>query len=426
MNRTLKNLVIVFLVLFSASAAQATDYYISPSGSGSACTIGSPCSLAAALGGSSPAGAGDTIYARGGTYDLSSQVNIGKNGSTPNYIKLFNYPGETPVFDGANNSSTAGYAIIRGSDASWWYFKGLEFKNSPGSGIRFSGSSHDIIIEFCNIHHNVRLDGNGAGIEFDNNFSNILILNNDVHHQSINQPSGTGGDGIGLYDGQQTGNVIRGNRVWRNHDDGMDLWNSANVLVEGNWSWENGYNDNLQITTGNGTGFKLGGAGTGDGNHIVRNNLAWRNTHSGFDDNSADIPMVLYNNTGYANAQAGGNNFAFYTAIANVLRNNLAYSPNSQSFASAVVQDHNSWNLPVTVNSSDFVTLDFTANLGARQSDGSLPTSNFLNLVAGSDLIDRGVNVGLPYNGSAPDLGAYEYTNSVASVQAPSNLVVQP
>ena len=27
----------------------------------------------------------------------------------------------------------------------------------------------------------------------------------------------------------------------------------------------------------------------------------------------------------------------------------------------------------------------------------------------GSDLIDKGVNVGLPYNGSAPDLGAFEY-----------------
>jgi hypothetical protein len=30
-------------------------------------------------------------------------------------------------------------------------------------------------------------------------------------------------------------------------------------------------------------------------------------------------------------------------------------------------------------------------------------------LVAGSDLIDKGVDVGIPYNGAAPDLGAYEY-----------------
>ena len=32
-----------------------------------------------------------------------------------------------------------------------------------------------------------------------------------------------------------------------------------------------------------------------------------------------------------------------------------------------------------------------------------------MKLVAGSDLIDKGIDVGLPFNGSAPDLGAFEY-----------------
>jgi hypothetical protein len=46
--------------------------------------------------------------------------------------------------------------------------------------------------------------------------------------------------------------------------------------------------------------------------------------------------------------------------------------------------------------------------LGARQADGSLPNINFLRLAAGSHLIDAGVNVGLPYNGLAPELGWLE------------------
>ena len=89
---------------------------------------------------------------------------------------------------------------------------------------------------------------------------------------------------------------------------------------------------------------------------------------------------------------------------------------------------YNSWNNPpsVTVTSGDFVTTDFTANTGARQADGSLPVSSFLKLAAGSDLIDKGTNVGIAYTGSAPDLGAYEYVNPVVSLQAPSSLVVQP
>jgi hypothetical protein len=41
--------------------------------------------------------------------------------------------------------------------------------------------------------------------------------------------------------------------------------------------------------------------------------------------------------------------------------------------------------------------------------DGSLPPLDFLRLKAGSHLIDAGMNVGLPFSGSAPDVGWLEY-----------------
>ncbi|BCY09002.1 hypothetical protein [Actinoplanes sp. L3-i22] len=43
-----------------------------------------------------------------------------------------------------------------------------------------------------------------------------------------------------------------------------------------------------------------------------------------------------------------------------------------------------------------------------RQSDGSLPELTALHLSPGSTLIDKGTDVGLAFNGSAPDLGAFE------------------
>ena len=370
---------------------------------------------------------GDTIYMRGGTYPFPVQTSITRNGSSGNPIKVFNYPGEVPILDGSSNPNTGGHAIILvNTGVSWWHFKGLEIKNSPAYGIYLRGTASNIIVEFCNLHHNVRLDDSGGAINIEFG-SNILILNNDSHHNG--KAGSNGGDGIWL-GSQGSGNIIRGNRVWRNNDDGIDLWDAANVLVENNWSWENGYNDALAPSGGNGVGFKLGGGGTGDGNHIVRNNLAWRNRSNGFDDNSADLTMNVYNNTSYENGDylntRSGRNFSFYSNVAFVLKNNLSIPSSFVYIASATVQTFNSWNLPVPVSAADFVTLDFTANLGPRQADGSLPVSNFLKLVSGSDLIDKGVNVGIAYTGSAPDLGAYEYTNSVVSLQAPSNLVVQP
>jgi hypothetical protein len=70
---------------------------------------------------------------------------------------------------------------------------------------------------------------------------------------------------------------------------------------------------------------------------------------------------------------------------------------------------NNSWQLPVTVTAADFISMSETDAAEPRQADGSLPDNGFARLAAGSDLIDKGVDVGLPYCGSLPDLGAYDY-----------------
>ena len=353
MYTILKPFLIGIAILFCPSfysLAQAATYYVSPTGNNAnPGTISQPfATLQKAHDVAKP---GDTIYMRGGTYNVTAQITITKSGNSGNPIQVLNYPGEIPILDGSSyNPGSQGYAIIRGDSISWWYFKGLEIAYSPGSGIRFAGSSHDIIIEFCNIHHNVRLDGNGGNIEFDNNQSNISILNNDLHHASINQPSGTGGDGISFNDSQQSGNVIRGNRVWRNHDDGIDLWNAARVLVEGNWIWQNGYDDNLVKTSGNGVGIKLGGTGAGDGYHTVRLNVIWHNGEDGINDNLADNPCNIYNNTSWDHSISGRYNFNFSHGVAHVLKNNVSFGGNGVSLDGSVMQDHNSWNgaVPLT------------------------------------------------------------------------------
>ena len=398
------------------TATQAATYYVSPGGSdASAGTLAAPfATLQKAVNLANP---GDTIYMRGGTYTLAAPVSISRNGGSGNRIEVFNYPSEVPILDGISLTNT-NHSGIQLNSASWWHFQGLEIKNVPAHGFNLTGASSNNIIERCMLHHNTRMQLNGAGITVSGTGANNLILNNDSHHNGVLGSSG--GDGIGVNYTQAAGNIVRGNRVWRNNDDGIDLWDAANVLVENNWSWQNGYNDALQPSGGNGTGFKLGGGGTGDGMHTVRNNLAWRNKHSGFEDNAANLPMNVYNNTGYEN---GLSNFSFYSPVAFVLRNNLSL-PNSLIYIrSPLVQSNNSWNLSVAVGSADFTSLDFSGATGARAIDGSLPTINFLKLVAGSDLIDKGVDVGIVYSGSAPDLGAYEYaaaTTPPADTQAPT------
>ncbi len=414
-HRLTRSSLLSLMLSSMAAATNAATFYVAPNGSNSnPGTIASP--FATLQKAHDIANPGDTIYMRGGSYVLNdAAVQISRSGISGKLITVINYPGETPILDGA--SITTSYrSAIQLSNASWWHIQGLEIKNAGANGIYFTGASNNNIVERCVTHHNGRIQLSSAGIQVKDPAANNLILNNDSHHNGIYGTSG--GDGIGN-GSTASGNVIRGNRVWRNNDDGIDLWGSQHALVENNWSWENGKKDNLTPSGGNGTGFKLGGGSTPDGLHTIQNNLAWRNQANGFDDNSANLTMNVYNNTSWEN---GGRNFSFYDHVAFVLKNNLSF-PSSAVYipAAEVVQQNNSWNLPVTVDSSDFVSLDYTGAAGPRNADGSLPTIGFMKLAAGTDLIDKGVNVGLPFGGSAPDLGAYEYGGSLP---APTGLHV--
>ena len=69
---------------------------------------------------------------------------------------------------------------------------------------------------------------------------------------------------------------------------------------------------------------------------------------------------------------------------------------------------NNSWTLPVQISDGDFEDVSASGWDAPRQADGSLPVLRSYRLRATSDLIGKGVDVGLPFKGAAPDLGAFE------------------
>jgi pectate lyase len=69
---------------------------------------------------------------------------------------------------------------------------------------------------------------------------------------------------------------------------------------------------------------------------------------------------------------------------------------------------NNSFTLGLKPTDKDFLSLDEKELLQPRQSDGAFPAVTFMHLTEGSALIDSGVDVGLPFHGAKPDLGAFE------------------
>jgi len=75
-----------------------------------------------------------------------------------------------------------------------------------------------------------------------------------------------------------------------------------------------------------------------------------------------------------------------------------------------------SWLAPFAeVTAADFVSIDTAGVGGPRKADGSLPDITYLVPAPSSQFVDAGTDVGLLFNGSAPDLGAFE-------TQAPAGL----
>jgi hypothetical protein len=424
-------------VVFLTIAVPPTngDFYVSPSGNDSnSGTFAAPFfTLAKAV---SLASAGSMIYLRGGTYFYTQTIRIDTPGSPTNRTKVWAYPGEHPILDFTNQPyASANRAILLTTNANCWHFKGLEIANAGDNGMKIEGSSN--IVEQCLFHH---CGDTGLQIGFAHetvNPGNLgaynYILNCDSHDNFDFDNAGSDADGFACKLHPGYGNVFSGCRSWNNADDGWDLFESDHTVTITNcWQWHSGdktlfdaiylakMGHAMSSYQGNGNGFKLGGNGAGgssEGTHIVRNCVAFNNhfpgrTAHGFDQNSHHGGVIVYNCVSFSNLY---NYFFEDSAGSNpqIFHNDVSFAPSGSGsgvsdFGSGSIVDHNSWDLTVTANSSDFTDLSEAAAAAPRQPDGSLPTG-FARLVSGSDLIDKGSDVGIPYSGAAPDLGAFEF-----------------
>ncbi len=463
-----------------SQSAMASVYYVAPNGNDA--NAGSKDKPFASLNkANTKVVAGDTVWVRGGTYmhkdttyvkndNMFAGIHLTKSGTSDNNrIHYLAYPGETPVFDfsqmpianGTNNVRYTNGILIQ---AQYLHLKGLEFKNVPmkgesNVGVYISRSKH-IFLELINSHHhggsgffvNERGTGSAGG---------HLFLNCDSHDNydpNGRQGDGQNADGFGVHY-QTSGDTTKfiGCRAWWNSDDGWDFISQEfPVVIENSWAMGHGYSNygTGKPKDGNGNGFKAGSSKTGI-RHTIRNCVAWKNKASGFYANHSSGGNDWLNNTAYMNGTAFNMWASTWDANdnrtdgvilkgtkAHVMKNNIAF-PNKTAYIGGeyAAGEYNTWNLNLTATNADFISVDdpsmtvtgkplepLGGAFGPRKADGSLPDLDFLKLSPKSQFIDKGVNVKLPYEGKAPDLGAYEYKAYVEPVipETPKDTVVPP
>jgi ankyrin repeat protein len=341
--------------------------------------------------------ADDTILVRGGIYHCASTVHLDKSGGRGKPIRLRAYSNEAPVFD-FSRAKGSGFVIT----GAYWHLKGLTIANAENTGIDLEtpGAHHNVLEQIC-VQYN-----SDAGLVLRIGVTQNIVLNCDSYRNFDPWTNGENADGFGVSYNVGDGNLFVGCRAWNNSDDGFDFDRAgASLRLENCYVWRNGMNIwNHPCFTGNGSGFKLWDSG-----HILIRCAAWDHHGHGFNRSLTTHTAFLKNCT----AIRDNINYSFRGASGterDMLINNL--SCGAVKYIHPDVNDQfNSWNAPpeVDITKEDFLSLDDSVITGPRNSDGSIPKSDFLRLAPGSDAIDAGTDVGLPFAGKAPDLGAFEY-----------------
>lgn len=368
--------------------------------------------------------AGDIIYMRGGTYYYNKTQNLrAVSGTSDNYTRLWNYPGERPIIRPAVGWVYDGwYYGIYFQNLSSIYVLGLDVcyftyqQTSCCRGIMAQNVNNSIF-------ENLACYRNELGMMVTGNSGGNYIINCDFYenYDPYSNPPYNNGDGLDVSTiPQGYNNAINFCRAWYNADDGFDFFNNEGIItMNGCWTWMNGYQEdhesfNQPPMIGNdGNGFKLGQAqnAVSTTRRYLYNCIAALNRVNNFSQNTLDPQILtceLYNCLSYGSVQRGYQfNWGAEGSTNSILRNNIAYLNNAH-LSNWIINDHNTWNTGFSVSSSDFVSLDDTQLIAPRNIDGSLPYITFGRLSSNSPLIDAGVDIGRPYYGIAPDIGAFE------------------
>ena len=394
-------------LLFLTQFVTAKDWYVARNGSdtGSGSDQDPFLSIEKAV---SMVQTGETIYVKGGSYFLVNTILIAKSGTSASVISLFAYPGTRPAlnFSGQSLSSSNWGIKLTGS---YWHIKGIDITGAGDNGMKIEVGSHNII-ENCAFYRN-----RDSGLQIDNGASENTIINCDSYYNA-DPPDYGDADGFAVKMTVGSGNSFYGCRAWKNCDDGWDGYlrgaDDVSTSLENCWTFENGYLEDGTDpgANANGNGFKMGGSDdkTLKHNFTLKKCLAFKNKAKGFDQNNNKGSMILYNCTGYNNLVADYRITQTLAAGKILVVKNCVDLGKIAEIGNFAEQEKNSWMAPFVVTTGDFISIDETPAYGPRKADGSLPDMDYMHLVAGSDLIDAGVNVGLSFAGAAPDLGCFE------------------
>ncbi len=415
----LQSIFLFILCLLWTSSAWAATFYVATTGSD-----GNNCAQAQSVSTPKqtiPAGivcmsAGDTVQVRAGTYLGQTIENI-PSGSDSAYSIVRNFPGERPII-GANGAFQRGFMMDNGASEHHWEIRGFEFSGLAGSEMLYNigvlfGTEPTNYPHHLRFIDNVSHDTVQVGIL---NASNIAGTQGGDHYIAQNEfyriGAGSPGyvPGINVLYGTGNNAIIEDN-IFHNNCTGVAIFtgstNIFDVIARRNVFYDMARGaatgDDWQI--GQDCSITSVVVVTIGGRHKIYNNITYNSNGVAYTSYFGPNDVKFLHNTCYnildgADCINGGG--ADATNV--VCRNNIAYL--TGGITGCDTTSNNLTTNPLFVNAA---------------------TANF-HLQSGSPAINAGTTVTevtadfagtLRPQGSAYDIGAYEFVNGSGSGMLP-------
>ncbi len=406
---------VVFLVLVCAPSVMATTYYVAKTSSSDANTCVQAQSAGTAKltinGGAGCLNAGDTLIVKAGNYTetLINALPSGTAGS-PTILQSEVQRGAVMFTD---TIGTNEWCTICLRDRSYITIDGMVLDGSNSNHVAhvyLNGTNHHIVIQNNEIRYGTghcTYTDNPMGIATNTDQSFITVTGNSIHDISRGVGSGCAFYGYGMYF-HANDSLIENNEIYNNAGFGIHGYNAISQTGEGTRTVirNNSIHHNGLDSGESGVLFASGG-----NDNLFYNNLVYANAANGIQVDGYGVGSnnnKLYNNTFYANGGnciqlgAGGSGSPSNT----IIRNNICYGNGNDIINSSgdthTVQDHNLLGTnPLFV---DAAASDFHLQIVSPAIDAGVTWS----AVVGSDTFSSS------YQGPAPDMGALEFTPSVA------------
>ncbi|WP_338865121.1 right-handed parallel beta-helix repeat-containing protein [Myxococcus stipitatus] len=315
-----------------------------------------------------------------------------------------------------------------------------------GSGISTDGGARGVTIENNHIHHFAQGANDSHGIVIAPTSRDITVRGNDIHDNSGDSVQCLGPEGFSN-DTPASGVLVENNRMYDNRENAVDIKTCHNVTVRGNtlhgfartatargeaivvhYSAKNVTIEDNDISNAS-MGVSVGGnrVGAPPTNVSVRRNrihdLKMPEGSAIRVENGNDV-RVLHNTV------TGTNGFALVVghgtggASSNVVvRNNLFNARNAVNLgplAPGLTMESNSYPPGASFTFGDFFAPDNAwkgtplatwkqeRRLDVNSTESATALTNSKAFTPGAGAVDQGMDLGLPFCGSAPDIGAVE------------------